>query len=222
MTSGINDPGDMKAEYVAHDYSAINSHVNGLSRLIDAKLAERKSSLFSVYAIYGSGFVVALGLATLLATWGISLLRDPKIVTAEKIVEKQVAFKPIINVTLPDEVDKVRGTAAQRMSVLQDGLGTAKSVFNFVIFRDILFKQDGFSSVVIGMRFKDQDSSSPDSQWCYIERGDFLAERSTDHVSLASKANGTVSYTQLTNAHASKLKTTLSVLKKAQGLCVFK
>jgi hypothetical protein len=216
-------------EYVTHDFSAVNAHVDELTRRARVVTSSRRAEVFGKYAVYGSGLAISLGIMGWLLFLGISKLTNPQpeVIEKEVVVEKPVSFKPNIYINTPNpenvEVDKARDGARQRISEIpaNEGLeSSSKSVFNFVIFNQIPFSQDEFEEVIVGMRYEDSKVETPTQQWCYIERQ--RPNRTSQKATLAVWKQGVRENVNLSADMATSLSTNTEVLKTAQNLCVFR
>ena len=81
-------------EYSAHDFSAVNRHVNEVVNRNMVITSSRRAGVFATYAKYGAILIVALGIAGLLLLWGAARLLNPKpeVITKEVVVEKPVSI----------------------------------------------------------------------------------------------------------------------------------
>lgn len=79
-------------------------------------------------------------------------------------------FQPNIYITNPNQIDRTRLTAEQRVNELALTTGTSSSVLNYVIFREIEFKKGGLDSVHIGMKYANNNDPNPSRQWCMSKR----------------------------------------------------
>ena len=154
---------------------------------------------------------------------GYSLLKEPKIkvVTETKVVEKPVAYRPtiIIGNDLPES--GMRQEAKARIGEMVGSTSTSPSIFNYVIFREMPFNEDGFANVVVGMQYSEAEDRVPSSQWCYVEK-DHGTIGIAWRFDLANKTGSVRQDSDFTDRHASDLGTTRSVLARAQAQCVFR
>lgn len=216
-------------EYVTHNFTAVNDHVDELTRRAYVVTSARRAEVFATYAKYGSLLAICLGIAGWLLFLGISTLTNPQPEVIEKdvVVEKTVSFKPNIYVTTSEggsfALDATRDAAKQVIAkVLSEGAEQTSTspVYDFVIFRDIPFVQDGFSHVNVGMRYDDTEATMPSSQWCYIER--LQLNQTSQKITLALKTEGDQTNIPMTTDIATSLLTSLDVLKAAQKSCIFR
>lgn len=221
-------------ESVRHDFSAVNSYVDAIQEKHTIENARRRAGVFSTYALYGSGILIAAGIAAFLAMWGYSLLTEkpePKVIEVERIVERPTPFSPTIVVQggvpgAAQGVDKaIVQSATEKTQTMQQAVDTSqpegvRPVFNFTIFKSIPFDPGGLGAVTVGMRYPDSSADEPEYQWCYVERA--WENRVGEFVELAIKApDGLVQRMNLTEAKANRLATTVETLRQAQGLCIF-
>lgn len=209
------------AEYEHHDFGAVNTYVDSVSGAVRERSRAARAGRFTTYAKYTALVLVALGVLSLLFMWGLSLLRDPKIVTDTRIVEKPVSFQPNIYITDPSAVDAVRAGAARRVGEAAEATGAPAQIFNYVIFRDIPFGESGLGNVTVGMRYKRTEDRLPSRQWCYVERETTALDAHTEQIYLATKEGDQVSRASLTDEHARRMSAPLDTLRAAQGLCRF-
>ena len=202
---------------VRHNFEAVNSHIEGLSRYIDAGVSRRRAGIFSTYAKWTALTLLAFGVTAALIGLAYWLFAKPnmRVVTETKIVEKPVAYKPTIIVGR-DALTPARGRIEKPSVDPQVGA----SVFNYVIFREIPFPEDDFSRIMIGMRYASEAEDSPSEQWCYLEK-DYGAARLRLKIDLASKRNNKHIDNKITWIQAQQLETTLPVLLRAQSQCQF-
>ena len=137
-----------------------------------------------------------------MALWGLSFLKEPRIVTETKIVEKPVSFEPNIYITNPSALDQTRNTAERRVRETASEVGISAEVFDFVIFREIPFEENGFSNVIVGMRYANNEGRTPSSQWCYVEKDTSSVVAHTEKITLANKEGNQVIETTITDQHA--------------------
>jgi hypothetical protein len=215
-------------EYVSHNYKAVNEHIDELTRRNRVVTSSRRVEVFGKYAKYASIFIVCLGIMGLLLFWGYSKVVNPRpeIIEKEVVVEKPVSFKPNIYITTNQadnaRIDETRAEAARRLGEISSGnknTNSKSTVYDFVIFKEIPFTQDGFKQVTVGMRYQDADAKLPARQWCYIERG--RSNGTSIKVTLAVTENGHTPE-DITQDMATALTTSVGVLKSAQGSCLFR
>jgi len=210
-------------QYIHHDYSAINNHINGVQSHLTENTRAQRAATFSIYAKYGAFALVGLGLFILLVSWGASLLKNPKIVTVTKIIEKPIAYKPTIYVNTDGPDNTIRRAAEAKLGVIKDSADVTegKSVFNYVIFRLINFDAKGLSSIMVGMKYDDQNSERASNQWCYIETEGGTSKPFSKKISLSKVTGSKRNDVPLTYEDALSMGVDLSTLRTAQQKCVF-
>ena len=213
-------------EYETHDFKAVNRHVDELSKRASVATSARRAEVFKTYAVYGALLAVGLGFATWLILLGIAVLTDPEpeVIVQEVVVEKPVAFEPNIYITERGTdvvaVDVKRGEAQSVVTSIQGREpGSGKITYNYVIFKETPFTEDGFERVMIGMEYENSDSDLPSEQWCYIER--VVGNATSKQVSLSSKAGRNRIDNPVTSEMASELSTSVETLQAAQTQCRF-
>ena len=151
---------------------------------------------------------------------------NTRVVTETKIVEKPVSYKPTIIVggealSGETEIRKTKAAAEDRIEELSAGPQAEASVFDYVIFREIAFAEDGFSEITVGMRYASEADDAPSKQWCYMMKN-YGADDLRLWIDLASKRNGNRIDYPITETQAQELGTTLPLLLRAQKLCQFR
>ena len=220
--------GDSETLILRHNYEAVNSHIEGLNRYIDAEVSGRRAGTFATYAKWTALTFLALGGTAALVMLAYYLFVKPntRVVTETKIVEKPVSYKPTIIVGRDalageTEITKTKTAAEGRIEELAVELQAGASVFNYVIFRKIPFAEDGFSQITVGMRYASESEDIPSEQWCYLLKG-YGAGDLKLWIDLASKRNGNRIDHPITGTQAQELGTTLPLLRRAQTLCQFR
>jgi hypothetical protein len=224
--------------YTTHNFSAIDAHVNEVIRRERAFTRIWMSEGFLRFAKYGALLIVALGIAIFLTLWGYSLLTEKpeaRIIEKEVVVERPVAYRPVINITpgaIADQlaITDARDAAASKIEKLQepDPLNSSdanianqgkKTVFDFVIFKTITFARKNIDEVKIGMRYADSASEKPSRQWCYIDKQieGFVARR----IDLAHKQDDEIFITPVSDDDARTFGARISNIRQAQRLCKF-
>lgn len=212
-------------EYEHRNFSAVNAYVDGVSDAVRERVRASNARRFRIYAKYSALVIAALGLSVLLVLWGMSFLKEPKVVTETKIVEKPVAFKPIIhnNITNPSAFDATRSAAEKNIDELASGTGLPAAVFNYTIFRTIPFEKDGLQGVIVGMNFEKAGDHLPSYQYCYVVRSTSQIFGHSERVDLAGKrGDASVVNAKLTSEHSRRLNVSLITLRSAQNRCEFK
>jgi hypothetical protein len=217
MTDSSSSP-----HYEKHDFSAVNAYVDGVSDAVFERARSARAARFATYAKYSALVIAALGLMALLVLWGLSFLKEPRVVTETKIVEKPVSFEPNIYITNPSVLDQTRNSAEQRVRESASEAGVSAEVFDFVIFREFPFGENGFSDVVVGMRYANNEDRTPSSQWCYVERNTSDVVAHTEKITLANKEGNQVVMTPINDQHARELGARLPTIRRAQNLCQFR
>lgn len=221
-------------EYTQHDYSAVNSYVGAIQEKHSLENARRRAGVFSTYALYGSGVVLAVGIAAFLIMWGYSLLSEkpePKVIETEKIIERPVPFSPTIIVDggsggSQPQTEIVKRAAEKAGNMNQASTATSSAsdsrpVFNFSIFKSVPFDPGGLEHVVVGMRYPDNNADYPEYQWCYVERVWENGVAEVLDLAVKNSVDGQVIEIPLTSAKANQLATTVETLKQAREICVF-
>ena len=224
MTAG----GNSDAPVLRHNYEAVNNHIEGLKRYIDAEVSRRRAGNFSTYAKWTGLTLLALGGTAVLVMLAYYLFVKPNtlVITETKIVEKPVSYKPTIIVgrdalRSETEIKKTKAAAEGRIEELAIEPQTGASVFNYVIFREIPFSEDGFSQITIGMRYASEAEDAPSEQWCYLMKDYGVADLGL-RIDLASKRNDNRTDHTITRTQAQELGTTLPLLLRARSQCQFR
>ena len=210
--------------YTTHDFSAVNHHVNELTKRSSVATSVRRTEIFKTYAIYGALLAVALGIGGWLILKGVAALfmPEPQIIEKEVVVEKPIAFEPNIYVSQQQPnstaIDSVRDKARSVASRITNSEN--EPTVNFVIFKEIPFSKEGLSGVTIGMRYKDSNENLPSRQWCYTER--FNSENTKVTISLAKVEDGDRTNVIFTQSDADKVFTSTKTLLEAQQVCSFR
>ncbi len=211
-------------QYTSHDFSAVNHHVNELSRRASVTTSARRADVFKTYATYGAVLALALGFGGWLVLLGIAELLDPKpeIIEKEVVVEKPVAFEPNIFVTQQGtDAAAVDATRDEARSVVSEISGDENSTtYNFVVFKEVPFTKEGFTKIMLGMQYLDSNAKLPSEQWCYIERPTGIKTRNS--INLARMNGRKRTNTQITLEDANNMSTTRGALLEAQALCDFR
>jgi len=219
--------------YTSQNFDAINDYIGHLANRHRARSALWKSDTFATYAKWSAVVVAAGGLAAFLVLFGLSLYKEkpePKIVSPV-IVDRDIVIKMPENAStvqplrrtdadrrldeIKRSIDEVKG----RKPTGAPNTKPAKSVLNFVIFKNIEFSRSGINRVTVGMRYSDTTVKMPSYQWCYIEKRNLSGTKT--HLYLANKsATGRVN-TIITLAEAREFRASLADLNAAQRECVF-
>ena len=214
---------DLRETPLRHNFDAVNIHVQGFTRHVNALVAEKRAHNFSTYAKWSAIVALAFGGSALLVMAGFSLLKEPKIktVTETKVVEKPVAYQPTIIVESDSRERITQQEAGRRIDEIANDTGEQPSIFNYVIFRQLPFSVGGFDTIHVGMRYANAQDRVPSRQWCYVER--YQTETGTGRtVQLATKDGDHRHDTVLGEKHARELGTTRAILLQAQSQCVFR
>ena len=211
-------------DYTTHNFSAVNHHVDELSRRASVTTSARRADVFKTYAVYGALLAIGLGFGAWLILLGLAELFDPKpeIIEKEVVVERPVAFEPNIFITQQGNdaaaVDATRDEARSVVSNISAVKGS--TTYNFVIFKEVPFSKDGFSGITIGMKYNNSEEKLPSEQWCYIERSTGQNTRNTIHLSRMDgrKRSDDV----ISQEDAAKMSSTTGTLLEAQALCNFR
>jgi hypothetical protein len=209
-------------EFESHDFSAVNAYADTVSSATLDRSRRNRATRFSTYAKYASLVIVAGGFAGLLILWGLSFLNDPRIVTETKIIEKPVSFEPNIYITNPNQLDRTRSNAEQRVSELATSTGSSPDLFDYVIFEEIKLQRGGLESIQIGMRYANSNDQIPSSQWCYVSKNTSSLLAHNEQVTLAVRDAKETSMTEITDEHALRLGVSTAILREAQKLCRFR
>lgn len=219
---------DSYTPILRHNYDAVNTHVEGLNRYIDAEVSRRRAGTFATYAKWTALTLLALGATAALTMLAYYLFVKPntRIVTETEIVEKPVSYKPTIIIDgnalrRETEIMRTKSAAEGRIEELVVEPQTGTSVFNYVIFREVPFVEDGFSQITVGMRYASDAEDTPSEQWCYMIKNYGVADLGL-RIDLASKRNGNRIDHTITAAQAQELGTTLSLLLRARSQCQFR
>jgi len=220
--------GDSSIPVLRHNYEAVNSHIEGLNRYIDAEVSRRRAKAFSTYAKWTALTLLAFGgtAALIMLAYYLFVKPNTRVVTETKIVEKPVSYKPTIIVgsdalSGETEISKTKAAAEGRIEELTMDPQSGASLFNYVIFREIPFSEDGFSQITIGMHYASEAEDSPSKQWCYMMR-DYGSADLGLRIDLASKRNDNRIDHTITETQARELGTTLQLLLRAQSRCQFR
>lgn len=214
---------DLRETTLRHNFDAVNTHVQGFTRHVNALVAEKRAHNFATYAKWTAIAALACGGAAFVAMAGYSLLKEPRIktVTETKVVEKPVAYQPTIIVESDSRERITQQEAGRRIDEIASDTGEQPSIFNYVIFRRVPFSADGFDTIHVGMRYTNAQDRVPSGQWCYVER--YQRETGTRRtVQLATKDGDRRHDTVLGEKHARELGTTRAILLQAQSQCVFR
>ena len=217
-------------EYSAHDFSAVNRHVNEVVNRNMVITSSRRAGVFATYAKYGAILIVALGIAGLLLLWGAARLLNPKpeVITKEVVVEKPVSINPNIYLTTPtgssQNLKTLNEAAQAKKSKLEAGVASSPGsdrspVFNYVIFKNVPFGKYGLKEVTVGMRYPDNDAEDPQEQWCYITKE--VGAGVDNRFSLALKRNQKRIDLPIDADTSQQLGVPVSALREAQALCAF-
>jgi hypothetical protein len=216
--------------YTSQDFSAVNDYIGHLADRHQARTSRWRSETFGAYLKWIAILIAAGGFVVFLILFGLSLLKDkpePQIVRPV-VVDRQVTIH------LPEGMkNQSQGPAIEtRQEVTRriDEFKTRKidagaeqpqikSVFNYVIFKEMIFNRAGIRNVVVGMEYKDPTNQKPSKQWCYVSKPN--TNGTSTRVGLADKTDSTQIDRTLTLAKARDMRATLSDLKAAQRLCRF-
>lgn len=118
-------------EYTLHNYDAVNDHVNELANRDRIITRAHQVQVLRQAALPVTTILLGIGLAILLAMWGISLMKSTK-TTREVVVEKPITLEPRITVNVADpvvtanggtvtntDIDKARDAARKKMSEME-------------------------------------------------------------------------------------------------------
>ena len=185
-------------EYVAHDYSILNQHVEeGVVRARQIGNYQR-SLVWRNFFKWGAIFLIGLGITAVLLAYAYRIF---------------VGTSP-----LDSRPPMFQDSAAKKAAAALSQEGTVVEDFNK--FTSINFNRGEFSNVVIGRKYEDENQSFPSSQWCYMQRPDDV-EGSSFQVSLAKKVGQSVVDVDLSQALADKHNISLADLQYAKSLCRF-
>ena len=219
--------------YTSQNFEAVNDYVGHLADRHRARSASWRSETFGTYAKWTSAIVAAGGISAFLVLFGLSLLKEkpePRIV-APVVVDRPVTINLPEGIGRPNqesEVDHLRREAVSRIDKIKaprtaperpDSTPIAKTVIDYVMFKEISFGRSGINKVTVGMRYKDSSTKKPSRQWCYVSKTNLSG--SVTRVNLAAKiADRRTDYT-LTLNEAREIRSTMADLKVAQRSCAF-
>jgi hypothetical protein len=183
--------------YIYHDYSIFNKHLEQ-QYLRDSELTRaRRAETFINYASWTAILLCAIGLATLLILWGVSLILDDGEPAAH---HHNPPFTRAPNLT--DDADPAQTV-----------------VYKHTRFATRLFDKDGFTSVVTGHVYPNSYETEPTHQYCYMTKPNL--DGTSMRVDVSAINEGSVEFLPISHEMIQQLGTSFQTLSEARNLCEY-
>lgn len=207
-------------EYITHDYSAVNHHVDEVYAR-DHEHTRKRNALATREHLKNVLIIITIFAAFFLLVvigdklFGVNFNEK----SVEVVVKKEVIRVPDPSVSTIIE----KPVIVEKPVLIPVEIPTeSNTVTNFSIFinKDTEGEIEGIEEVITGANYPSSDVTYPDSQWCYtvIPRSDV----SSDHIKLAIKqGRESVQWLDITENDASLHGSTVENLDAAKKYCSF-
>ena len=170
--------------YTSHNFSAVNDHLDQISKREKAKTFSYWLKSFETLFMYIVITAFVFTLLILSLSWSYRFINAPYIDEKLEIVRPEIIEKEVLKVIkVPSETQmseniKFRSNSPSINYVQPNNTitGSSESInyltnFNQFNIADVpMYEKYGFSSIITGYRFKDSESNSPEHQYCYFNR----------------------------------------------------